>query len=274
MPKSNRNHFVIKHDLDSLQKLPNFVWRTNKRRDDRPHRFGQVKAGDRWVAFAYTSSDLQERPLSLVTGFFECSKEAIYRPVPKGLDLSIYDWEEKGYAWMIEGKVSGRQPKHPVGVPPLADLLRRPLWNNQAIVPITAEDFGLIQEYTFSHEFDSSMIPLIGREPECEQELLAVVIHGHSDLGINKICRVRKAFPDLLVEIGGSSKEVHLELELYSSGFFAHGHDKHVHNRRFKEDGKPVAVLCWIDNDKKVKDRVHEVYELQTLIRRGGKICW
>jgi hypothetical protein len=159
----------------------------------------------------------------------------------------------------------------PVGVPPIAGLLGKSVWHTQAILPITAQDFGRIREYTTSHAFDPTKIPLIGRMPECEQELLASVVYGHKELGIEKIIRVRKAFPDLLVEIDGNLKEVHLELEMYSSGFFAHGHDKQVRKRCFKDDAKPVAVLCWIDDDPDVKDKVHRVYELQSLIREGKK---
>lgn len=274
MPQKQRKHFVVKHDLESLRSLPNMIWRTNMGPRDVPHRFNQVRLGDRWVAFAYTSSDRQERPLSLITGFFECEKEAEYGPVPEGLDLSIYDWKKMGNAWMIQGRVYGRQPKHPVGVPPIADLLRKSVWNNQAILPITVEDFDRLQDYAIRHEFDPAKIPLIGREPECEQELLAMVVYAHKELGIEQVIRVRKAFPDLMVKIQGNPDPVHLELEVYSSGFFGHGHDKQVRNGCFKEDGRPVAVLCWIKDNPDVKDKVHRVYELQSIIRNGKKICW
>jgi hypothetical protein len=176
---------------------------------------------------------------------------------------------------MIEGQEFGKQPRKPVGVPPINDLLSpKRVWNNQAIVPITAEDFAKIRDYARSHQLDANKIPLLKREPRCEQELLAAVVFGHKELGIDEIIRVRTAFPDLLVKIKGYAQEVHLELEVYSDGFFNHGHHEQVEKGKFKKDGKPVAVLCWIDNNKEVKGYVHQVYELQSLIREGKKIVW
>jgi len=66
-----------------------------------------------------------------------------------------------------------------------------------------------------------------------------------------------------------------LELEVYSSGFFAHGHHEHVSNRQFDGGQKPVAVLCWIDDKKEeVEMCVHRVYELQSLIREDKRMKW
>jgi hypothetical protein len=176
---------------------------------------------------------------------------------------------------MIEGLEFGKQPRRPVGVPPINDVVSpKRVWNNQAIVPIGPEDFAKIRDYVFSHEFNTDTIPLLARQPKNEQEVLSIVVSGHKGLGIERIIQVRKAFPDLLVRIEGHSREVYLELEVYSQGFFNHGHDDQVSKRQFTKDGKPVAVLCWIDNDKRVKDRVHRVYELQSLIRDGRKIVW
>ena len=141
MPQSpdNRRHFIVKHGLDAFEVLPNYIWRTGKGEDEVPHRFNQVRVGDRWVGVAYTTSDIRERPLSRVTGFFECVSEARYGELPPpavGLPVS----EGKARAWLIEGKVCGDQPKEPVGVEPIDDILERKLWKNQAIVPITAHD--------------------------------------------------------------------------------------------------------------------------------------
>ncbi len=273
MPKSeDRRYFIVKHGLDSFEALPTFIWRTGKDSDDVPHRFNQVRDGDRWISFAYTTSDKGERPLSLVTGFYECTQEAEYRSIPRNA-LPISDGERK--AWMIVGKPCGKQPRKPVGVPPINDLLSpKRVWNNQAIIPITDDDFDRIRDYTLSHQLDTDKIPLLRREPHNEQELLAAVACGHEKLGITEIIHVQKAFPDLLVKIEGHSREVYLELEVYSQGFFLHGHDKQVRKCRFKEDDIPLAVLCWIDNDTKVKDRVHRVYELQSLMREGTKTAW
>lgn len=269
---TDRKHFIVKHGLDAFQRMPGFIWRTGEGPRDLPHRFSQVTLGARWISFAYSTSDKRERSLSLVTGFHECTKTAWYGRIPPA-GLPISDGETK--AWMIEGKPCGKQPRQPVGVEPIDELLKpRKHFKQETIVPITAEEFSRIRAYTVDHQFDTRRIPLFGREPECEQELLAAVVFGHKKLGIQEIIRVRKAFPDLLVKLEGHSKEVHLELEVYSEGFFTHGHDEQVRNRRFKGDGKPVAVLCWIDNDPRVKNRVHRVYELRSLIREGKTIRW
>ena len=45
-----------------------------------------------------------------------------------------------------------------------------------------------------------------------------------------------------------------------------------------KNDDRPVAVLCWVDNDKdhdlKKSVRGLQVFELQSLLREGKKIEW
>ena len=267
----DRKHFIVKHGLDAFEALPNFIWRTGMSADKVPHRFSQVRLGDRWIGFAYTTSDRRERPLSRVTGFFECVREAEFRDIPPaGLPVS----EGDTMAWLIEGEQYGEQPLEPVGVPPFDDLLKKSFWKNQGLVPVTVGDFDFIRKYALAHQFDTTKIPLIGREPENEQEVLAIVVSGHETLGIEKIHRVRTAFPDLLVKIDGSPEKVHLELEVYSSGFFSHGHHDHVQNAKFTGDDLPVAVLCWIDNSPKVKDCVHRVYELQSLIRDNQRMIW
>jgi hypothetical protein len=272
MPQSGeRKHFIVKHGLDAFQQMPGFIWRTGEGPQYTPHRFDQVKLGSRWISFAYATSDKHERSLSLITGFYECTKTAWYGRIPPA-GVLIADGETK--AWMIEGRPCGRRLRQPVGVQPIDELLGRKHFKQETLVPITAEEFDHIRTYTVDHQFDTRKIPLIGREPVCEQELLAAVVFGHRKLGIQEIIRVRKAFPDLLVKIEGHSQEVHLELEVYSEGFFTHCHDEQVRNRRFKPDGKPVAVLCWIDNDFRVAKRVHRVYELRSLIRDGKKIRW
>ena len=83
MPQTReRSHFIVKHGLDAFAALPNFVWRTGKGPKDVPHRFKQIRLGDQWIGFAYTTSDLRERPLSLITGFYECTQVALYRDIP------------------------------------------------------------------------------------------------------------------------------------------------------------------------------------------------
>jgi hypothetical protein len=265
-----RKHLIVKHGLDAFTALPDFIWQTGVGPRHIPHRYNQIKRGDRWIGFAYTTSDNRERSLSLVTGFYECAREATYRTIPpRGCKVS----NGKRKAWMIEGRAFGEQPRQPVGVLPINDLLNHRVWNNQGIIPISQSDFDNIKEYSLGHELNPDKIPLLKREPRCEQELLAMIVSAHKKLGIQSFNRIQTAFPDLLAKIKGKKEEVHLEIEVYSDGFFAHGHDKQVRNRRYK-DGRPVAVLCWIDNNKSVAACVHRVYELKSLIRAGQVIRW
>jgi hypothetical protein len=241
-----------------------------------------------WIEFAYTTGDGRERALSLVTGFYECSVEARYGLVPKRardeyLEIE-YLWKKPGYAWMIKGKEYGKQPLCPVEIPPISDLLGRRIFNNQAITPgISEKDFNCIRDKAFSLEFDTSTIPLLGRQPRCEQEVLSILVAGYKQFGIKKILKVQTRFPDVLVDIGG--KEIWLELEVYSEGFKHHWDDLQrtpgIRNRRKarlrdSDDTRPVAVLCWRDNDKKyrLKKSIQglKVFELQTLLRTGEKI--
>lgn len=160
----------------------------------------------------------------------------------------------------------------PVGVPPIKDLLKRKVYHQQALIPISPEEFDHIYDYALSHQFDTSTIPLLGREPECEQEVVAIVANCYEKLGIKRVHRVRTAFPDLLVQIDGGPEMIRLELELYSESFLSHGHANQMADGRFK--GDPVAVLCWIHNKTEVESHVHRVYELQSLLREGRRMEW
>jgi hypothetical protein len=269
-----RKYFFVKHGLDSLLVLPNVIWRTEEKAE--PLKFKHVRKGDRWIGFAYTTSDFRERPLSQITGFFECTQESTFKNLPRrAAELS-----GSTEAWMIEGKPYGAQPNGPVGVPPIDELLGRKTFKGQTFIPIDENDFERVRKYTLEHELDPRTIPILGREPRNEQEVLAVVIGCHKAVGIEKILRVRIRFPDLLVKLEGKADPVHLELESYSSGFLLHGHDGQVSDGRFKTDddaeNQPVGVLCWIDDEKnvKLKSCVHNVYELQQLLRGKDKIRW
>jgi hypothetical protein len=276
------NYYIVKHGLDAFQVMPNFIWRTGERREPRP--FKRVQKGDRWIAFAFTTSDLRERPLSQISGFYECTRPARYGPLPQRAAQSPGGYKN---AWMIEGRPWGKQPVQPVGVPPIDELLQlfnkdRKHFKAQMLVPIKdgEQAFERIRDCTLARELNPDDIPLLGREPRNEQEVLAVILACHQRLGIQKILRVRTRFPDLLVKLKGRKDSVHLEVETYSKSFLQHGHGAQVCNRRFRtsEDAekKPVGVLCWIDNETAplLSKCVHRVYELQQLIRDKESIRW
>lgn len=262
-----RKHFIVKHDLEAFSLLPNYIWRTDKSASDVPRGFANVTPGDRWISFAYTNSDKGERPLSKVTGFFECVGRALFGEVPLPTN-------NPAHGWLIEGRVFDQQPIQPAGVPPIDDLLGRKTFSRLAIVPINAIEFEHIRNYTLTHQLDTTTVPLLGREPECEQEVVALIAHSHKKFGISKILRVRTGFPDLLVQFEQNPTPVHLELELYSESFLSHGHQAHVTDKRYNKDGLPVAVACWIHNEPEVEKHVHKVFELQELIRKNKVMVW
>ena len=279
MPKP-RKYWIVKHGLDSLQALPRYIWRTGEKKE--PRSFRSVRLGDRWIGFAYTSSDSRERPLSHVTGFYECIRKSVYRPIPaKGREL-----EGSGtHAWMIEGSSIDKKFDHPVGVPPLEKLLDRKYYRQSSLIPISAEKFARIKKYARDHRLNPAKIPALGREPRYEQEMLAIIGQAYASLGIERILRVQTVFPDMLVKLKGRQEPVHLELEVYSKSYLNHGHSAHVDRKgRFKavidgvEQNYAVGVLCWIDDagEKKLKaeGRVQCVIALKDLLLSGRPITW
>src|SRR5947209_8066128 len=91
-------YFFVKHGLDAFEAMPNFIWRTGETKE--PRSFKGVKKGDRWISFAYTMNDRRERPLSQITGFYECTHEARYG----ALSRKARETGRCKNAWMIEGK--------------------------------------------------------------------------------------------------------------------------------------------------------------------------
>ena len=286
--KTKRDHryFIVKHDLRSFLALPGTIWRSRASRRKAPAKFNQVKEGDRWIEFAHIM-DGDEKPCSLIVGFYECTREARCGVIPRKRRTSEGDWDWNCRAWMIEGKPYGRQPSHgPVSVPSIDTMLGRRLFHQTAIIPgITARDFERIRDITFQRQLAPKRIPLLRREPRNEQEVLSLVVAGHEALGIEKILGVQTRFPDMLVKVNG--KEMHLELEFDSLSFLEHwnalrpipnSRKRREARLRDKTDKRPVAVLCWVDSDKEgaLRKRVRHlrVYELQFLLRKRQKIRW
>jgi hypothetical protein len=182
----------------------------------------------------------------------------------------------KKWAWLIKGAPFGKPLPDPVVIPPISSFLDKEIFHQKTIIRISKREFDSIRGYTQKHQFNPKKIPCLGREPRCEQEVVAILASGHKQLGIEKILRIQTHFPDMLVKIRGKANPMHLEVELYSSSFDKHGHSKQIRAHRFIGDKNPVGVLCWIndDSDGTVKRHVHEVYELQTLLREGRDIRW
>lgn len=277
----SRKYWIVKHGLDALQALPHCIWRTGEAEE--PAVFRRVKEGDRWIGFAYTSSDGRERALSLITGFWECAQESAYEPIPERTRKKICGHQKK--AWFIKGEPMGWQPKRPVGVPAIDVLLERKYYRQSTLVEVSAKEFEKIRRIVKSREFDPRRIPALGREPRNEQEVLAVIIAAREQLGIEKIIRVRTGFPDMKVKLRGKAEPVHLELELYSKSYLAHGHgqqvtepDHYIEEFEDRTEKRPLAVLCWINDVKRkrlrTQGKVSRVLELQQLIRDREPISW
>lgn len=286
MKTSVRNHYIIKHNLEALEALPNFIWNSAARKEKPPKWFRHVKKGDRWISFAHTSTDNREERLSLITGLYECIREARYGKLTPRAQAEA---RHKHGAWLIEGRPLRIRIDHPIAVPPIDAMLKRRAFNQTTFVPISAIEFYRIKQYVKDHRFDPATIPLYGREPQCEQEILSLVTFAHKQLGIERILRARTRFPDMLVKLKGKRQPVHLELEVYSKSFLIHGHHLQVGREGMFTDmdeavgRKPVGVLCWIDDDKhspktrtksRVQDYVQRVFELQSLIRENKRIRW
>jgi hypothetical protein len=274
MPRyPGRNYFIVKHDLASFQVLPGYVWNSHEPPSHPPIGFRQILKGDRWIAFAYTTSGAHERAVSLVTGFYQAARNAKYGRLTAKAHAQC---GRKKWAWLIKGKSLGLPLSTPVVIPPIASFLGEKIFQQKTVIRISKGVFNAIRKYTQTHRFDPKKIPCLGREPQCEQEIVAIIASGHGQFGIEKILRIRTRFPDMLVKITGKAEPVHLELELYSSSFDSHGHSDQVRAGLFKGDKKPVGVLCWIDDDRagNLKRHVHQVYELQSLLREGGHIRW
>ena len=256
---------------------------------EKPKGFRQVNKGDRWIEFAYIKDEIDCEHCSLITGFYECTREMWFGKIPRGSinlkDFADWDWDQK--AWMIEGKKYSKQPKYPVNVPSINELLGRTVVGPTTLVRISREEFEHIQNETFKRELNPQKIPLLGRDPVNEQEVLSIVIGGHKKLGIEKIMEVQSHFPDMLVKVG--DVELYLELEVRSLDFRSHGHIKDLRRlskgkhegkreaklRKDKDDDRPVAVLCWENNDKdrELNNLVPDlkVFEIKTLIREKGR---
>jgi hypothetical protein len=260
MPKSD-DCFIVKHGLEAFTVMPGLIWRSDILPPKKPKSFHQVKRGCRWIEFAYEKGD-DCGQCSLITGFYECSQEMHYGKVPYGRATSKipadWGWPEK--AWMIDGIPYGsKQPQSPVEVPSINQMLGKTVVGPNTLVRITPKEFKHIRDKTLKVEAARRKIPLLGREPRYEQELLAIFAASYRTLGlgIDRIIDVRVAFPDVLVSIGG--KEVWLELEVDSLGFWNHWKDlrkipgdknRRQARRKVLADNRPVAVLCWVDNDK------------------------
>ncbi len=277
--KEPRKYWLVKHGLDSLTALPRWIWRTGKKKGERPRSFGSVRKGDRWIGFAYADTDSHERRLSLVTGFYECVDEACYRRIPeKGLKIT----GNSKNAWMIEGSPLGWQPDGPVAIPPIEQIMGRKTFRQSALIEVSKKEFAAIVREAKMRLLKPSKIPLLGRNPRNEQEVLALVVAGREKLGIENFVRIRTGFPDMLVKLKGRSSLVHLELELYSKSFLTHGHAAAVKKGGGFADadypGCPVGVLCWVkdiaDKDLKKQGKVEKVFELQELLRDSLPIKW
>ena len=288
--KVPRRHFIVKHNIEALEALPHCIWNSSYPESQVPHGYRKVRKGDRWIAFAYTAVKAdkpRDEKLSLITGIYECVSTAKFLKIPPRAEE---DAGHKGRAWFIKGEPIRPYMKDPLTVPSINTMLRRTSFGRTTLVPISKVEFERIREHVQKHRFDPSSIPLLHREPRCEQEVLAMIAYAHKKLGIERIERARTRFPDTLVKLQGKRGLVHLELELYAKSFLNHNHHHLVSRNGTFLDPKdkkvarwPVGVLCWIDDDKcsektkkrtRVRDYVSRVFELQGIVRDGTRIKW
>ena len=280
-----RKYFLVKHDLESFRALPGFIWRTDRSRMEIPPMFKHIKRGDRWVEFAYIRDGNDRVPCSLVCGFYECVEEAKYSTIPRKSRTRFWVRGWPSRAWMIKGKPIGPQPPFgPVSVRPIDAMLRRNVQKQATVITLRSiDEFRVVCKEASQRAFDPADIPVLGREPENEQEVLSIIAGAYGQLGIRKILRVQTPFPDMLALVG--RKEVHFELEYDSTTFKAHLDDlrpigrqriRRIAKVRDRRDQRPVAILCWVDGDKewKIRKRVRNlrIFEMQSLLRERRRI--
>lgn len=248
--------------------------------------FKNVNPGDQWVEFAYIRDEENEEACSLVCGIYRCVRRCWAGVVPRKSRTKYWSREWGKHAWMIKGRKHGYQPPFgPVSVRPIDTILGRTLTKRATVIKLKGglKEFQAICREVKSRAFNPAAIPVLGREPENEQEVLMIVIGAHQQIGIGKILRVRTGFPDMLAVVG--RKEVHFELEYDSKTFKAHFPDlRRVGKRRRqllpmlqdRSDGREVAVLCWVNGDvgKKLTGKVQNlrIFELQTLLGEHRRI--
>jgi hypothetical protein len=268
---NRRRYFVVKHDLRSFLAFPGRVWNSYSPADRIPKWFRQIRAGDQWVSFAYTQDGESSRRVSLVTGVYECVQEYHRGQLTKRARETVFPRSKK-WAWIIRGKPIGPRLSSPVVVPPLPAFTKRQLFHRNTVLSLTGAEFRRICRYVAKHHFDPAKIPCLGREPLSEQEVLAIVVAHSRKLGIEQIIKIQTRFPDMLVKLRGRSEPVHLELELYSTSFIQHAHSEQMRAKRF--DGAPVAILCWVDDDRTgtLKRWVDHVIALSDLLRESRRI--
>jgi len=282
MPKiPPRKYWLVKHGLDALTALPHFIWRTGQREE--PPRFRSVQKGDRWIGFAYTSTEARERSLRVVTGFQECTKKSSHRDIPAKARALTGSGKK---AWMIEGKNAGPQPAMPVGIPPLTTLIGKEIFHGQALVSIGRDAYERIRKHVLRNQLKPTDIPVLGREPRYEQEVVALIIAMQKQLGIEKLLRLRNAFPDLLVKLKGRREPVHFEVELYAKSFLAHGHPKQIKRRgKFSEENalgkketRAVGLLCWINDDTAreipSQGKINRIFSLRDRLKSKEPLRW
>ena len=267
---SQPNHFVVRHDLRSLAFLPNYVWNTECGKEKIPHRYREITAGSKWISYAYTSSDDSDDRLRYVTGVFHCETPYRHGRIPLSPSArQRYDADCPECGWLIKGKPDGTPLTHRVLVPSIDYFFDTPKFRQQAVTPISKAEYDRIQQYVSEHQSAPDAIPVFGREPETEQEVLAIFVKAHELLGVKKILRVQQGFPDVTVTLEGVPQPVQLELELYSQNYISHEHPS----------DRKIGVLCWLNDDprekgERVRDRVHKIFELRELLKRKQKIEW
>ncbi len=151
-----RQYFIVKHDLESFAAMPGFIWRTGLSEKKTPPGFGMVAEGDLWIEFAYIKDEENREHCSVITGFYECTNERWYGriPVEEGT-LDREYWQDRR-AHMIKGnRCEGYQPRHPVTVPSIRQMLGKNIQPRVAVARIGSRDFRIIREETRRRELDA-----------------------------------------------------------------------------------------------------------------------
>jgi hypothetical protein len=238
-------------DHFSIEQHPGWIWNTG---DKMPQFFGHkgksgLRVGDGFVLAANRNHWLKSSSGKLqVFGLYEVVKECednrIDIPMVMGPNSAIITKR----AWLVEGKALRQFGERWRTIPTLQSLgIRLPI-RNRLVNPIKRANFETIGEYLSQRK--AARLGVIDREPEYEQEVIALFLSNLRRLGYRKLIRLGPLFPDGVFENDNGMQE-EIEFEVYASGL-------KEHELGAPRKWKSVTYVCW-ENDLKSESRYESV---------------
>ena len=236
------------HDKFSIQQHPGWIWNTGKRM---PQYFGrnQIKEGSVFVLAANRDYDW-EGPSGVLSiyGMYEVTEPSDglqgWVPVIRRPEEPITETK----AWVIKGKRVKNIDERWRVVPKLKSLGVSLPVRNRTINPLTIEQYQAVKQYLLQRK--APHLGIMDKEPEYEQEVIAVFARNMEKVGYKKVVHLSTQFPDaILLNLNGKEEEV--EFELYASGL-------QEHEKKQPKKWKQVTYICW-ENDLRGQERYKSI---------------